>query len=106
MLITEKAAEKVKEMASEQGFADHGLRVMVVGGGCSGLQYDMDFEDEGRPGDTVIDQHGLKLYVDGRSWVHLEGTKIDYVETFKASGFKFENPKATKSCGCGSSFAC
>ena len=77
---------------------------MVVGGGCSGLSYDMDFEQEAGEGDQVFDSEGVKVYIDPMSFVYLDGTSIDYVETFSFSGFHFENPNAKKACGCGSSF--
>jgi iron-sulfur cluster assembly accessory protein len=80
------------------------VRVMVVGGGCSGLSYDMDFAQEAGEGDQVFDSEGVKVYIDPMSFVYLDGTAIDYVETFSFSGFHFENPNAKKSCGCGSSF--
>lgn len=105
MQVTELAVSKVLNMAEEQALDGHGLRVMVVGGGCSGFSYDMDFEDEERAGDWVIEQHGLKVFVDPMSFAYLDGTKIDYVETFQFSGFHFENPNATRTCGCGSSFS-
>ena len=102
--MTSAAAEKIRNMAEQHQVDEAGIRVMVVGGGCSGLTYDMDFEKEERDGDTVVESDGVKLYVDPMSLAYLEGTKIDYVETFSFSGFHFENPNAQKSCGCGSSF--
>ncbi len=102
--MTSAAATKVKNMATEHGAAAQGIRVMVVGGGCSGLTYDMDFEETARDGDQVFETEGVKVFIDPMSFAYLEGTKIDYVETFSFSGFHFENPKAVKSCGCGSSF--
>ncbi len=105
MMLTEIAVQKVRDMAEKQNLQGYGLRVMVVGGGCSGFSYDMDFENTEKPGDFVEDQHGLKLFVDPMSWQYLDGTKVDYVESFQFSGFHFENPKATKTCGCGSSFS-
>ena len=102
--ITEKASEKIKNMALDNK-RNPGIRVMVVGGGCSGLSYDLDFETESHDGDEVFESEGVKLYVDPMSIAYLDGTKIDYVQTFKFSGFHFENPNSSKSCGCGSSFA-
>ena len=92
--LTSAAADKIRNMADEHKQPDAGIRLMVVGGGCSGLTYDMDFETE-----------GVTLYVDPMSLEYLEGTTIDYIQTFKFSGFHFENPNSKKSCGCGSSFA-
>ena len=103
--LTTAAADKIRDMAVEHDSSDAGIRVMVVGGGCSGLSYDMDFETETREGDEVFESEGVKLYVDPMSIAYLDGTKIDYVQTFKFSGFHFENPNSSKSCGCGSSFA-
>ena len=105
MLITDKAVSKVKEMANQQGLEGYGLRLMVVGGGCSGFTYDMDLENQENDGDSVIEREGLKVYVDPMSYQYLDGTTIDYIESFKFSGFHFENPNATRTCGCGSSFA-
>ena len=105
MTITELAADKVREMAVDQGMADDGLRIAVVGGGCSGFTYDMDFENAERPGDYVVEYHGLRVYVDPMSHCYLEGTNVDYVESFQFTGFHFENPNAKSTCGCGSSFS-
>ena len=105
MVITDKAISKVKEMASQQNLQGHGLRLMVVGGGCSGFTYDMDLENQENDGDSVIEREGLKVYVDPMSYQYLDGTTVDYIESFKFSGFHFENPNATRTCGCGSSFA-
>tara|TARA_Y100000034_G_scaffold111833_1_gene145275 strand:+ start:1154 stop:1474 length:321 start_codon:yes stop_codon:yes gene_type:complete len=102
--ISEKASKKIKNMALDSNCGPD-IRVMVVGGGCSGLSYDMDFETEAREGDEVFETEGVKLFVDPMSIAYLDGTKIDYVQTFKFSGFHFENPNSSKSCGCGSSFA-
>ena len=105
MLITDKAVSKVKEMANQQGLEGYGLRLMVVGGGCSGFTYDMDLENQENDGDSVIEREGLMVYVDPMSYQYLDGTTVDYIESFKFSGFHFENPNATRTCGCGSSFA-
>lgn len=98
------AADKIRSMADQHGVAEQGVRVMVVGGGCSGLTYDMDFETEVKDGDQVFESDGVKVYIDPMSFAYLAGTNIDYVETFSFSGFHFNNPNAEKSCGCGSSF--
>ena len=102
--LTSAAATKIQAMAGQFERPDSGIRIMVVGGGCSGLTYDMDFEDGKQEGDLVVDSEGVTLYVDPMSIGYLEGTRIDYVEDFTHSGFRFENPNAQKSCGCGSSF--
>ena len=105
MTITDKAIAKVQEMAVQQGLNDYGIRIMVVGGGCSGFTYDMDLENTTNPGDELFEKNGLTVYVDPMSVQYLHGTTIDYIESFKYSGFRFENPNATRTCGCGSSFA-
>jgi len=102
--MSEAATKQIRTMATEHGAVENGIRVMVVGGGCSGLTYDMDFEHEAKDGDQVFESDGVKIYIDPMSYVYLEGTRVDYVETFSFSGFHFENPNAQKSCGCGSSF--
>src|SRR5690606_2734654 len=104
LTITTAAAQKIRAMAEQHQMPNAGVRVMIVGGGCSGLTYDMDFETEAKEGDEVFEHEGVKLYVDPMSMAYLEGTKVDYVETFSLSGVHFENPHAQKSCGCGSSF--
>ena len=106
LTLTPKAAEMVKITRQQEGIDEtHGLRVAVRGGGCSGFEYALDFEKEARPNDLVYDQHGLTLYVDSVSARYLDGTSIDYVLGSTGAGFKFNNPQAKGSCGCGSSFA-
>ena len=80
------------------------MRIMVVGGGCSGFSYEMEFDDVKQPTDFVLEEDGLKILVDPMSLQYLEGTKVDYVESFQFTGFRFENPNAKSTCGCGSSF--
>ncbi len=103
--ITERAAEKVKEIADAEGLGGQGLRVRVIGGGCSGFSYDLYFEDQLGELDEEFESRGVKLYVDPMSFQYLEGTEIDYVEELHASGFRFNNPRSTGTCGCGSSFS-
>jgi len=102
--LTEKAVDKVKELLSAENKDGYGLRVAVHGGGCSGFQYGLTFDNEERPNDNVIDVKGLKVYVDAMSGMYLEGVKIDYIESLEGSGFKIDNPKSTGTCGCGHSF--
>ncbi len=104
LTLTEKASLKVKEVLGEQSEAYTGVRIAVVGGGCSGYQYAMNLEKEEREGDHVIQVDGLKLYVDDGSLPFLKGTEIDYVETVQGAGFTFKNPNAKSTCGCGESF--
>jgi iron-sulfur cluster insertion protein len=102
--LTEIAAEKVKEIRAAESIESHfGLRVKVVGGGCSGFQYDLYF-DEAVEGDYALDSNDVKILCDQMSFMYLMGTTIDYVETLHGAGFKFDNPNTTGSCGCGSSF--
>jgi len=103
LTLTPTAVEKVKTILAERG-EEGGLRISVVGGGCSGFQYQMSLDKEPGADDQVIEQDGLKVYVDSRSMPHLAGTKVDYVDGLSGSGFKFENPNAQASCGCGESF--
>jgi iron-sulfur cluster assembly protein len=103
--ITDKGAEKVHEfLASQQADAAvAGLRVGVRGGGCSGFQYQLAF-DEQRESDVVFESHGLKLLVDGESLQFVHGSTIDYEESLQGAGFKVSNPNVVAACGCGSSF--
>ena len=103
--LTANAIEMVKQALKEEGIPDHGLRVAVRGGGCSGLEYALDFDAESRPGDTVFTVDGLNVYIDMASVTYLKGTEIDYVKGLNGTGFKFNNPNAKRSCGCGSSFS-
>lgn len=102
--LTEKAAEQVKAAMKEEQLVDHGLRIGVMGGGCSGLQYLLDFAPKPERDDLVDEQHGIQMFVDPFSAGHLDGTVIDYVDDLNGTGFKFNNPKIVRSCGCGSSF--
>jgi iron-sulfur cluster assembly protein len=103
--ITDKGAEKVHEFLASQtvdaGMA--GLRVGVRGGGCSGFQYQLAF-DEQRDGDVVFESHGLRLLVDNESLPYVRGSEIDYEESLQGAGFKVNNPNVVAACGCGSSF--
>jgi iron-sulfur cluster assembly accessory protein len=104
--LTAKAIDMVKTTRQQEGIeATHGLRIAVRGGGCSGFEYALDFENEPRANDWVYPQGDLTMYVDAVSARYLEGTNIDYVFGTTGAGFKFNNPKAAGSCGCGSSFS-
>ncbi len=106
VLMTAKAVDMVKITRDQESIdPSHGLRVAVRGGGCSGFEYALDFESEPRENDYVYQQHGLTLFVDPVSARYLEGTTVDYVLGMSGAGFKFNNPRATGTCGCGSSFA-
>jgi iron-sulfur cluster assembly protein len=102
--LTPTAAVKLQQILSEKNLPDHGLRVFVAGGGCSGLQYGMAFEAQPRDMDTIVEAHGLKVYVDPVSLEYLSGASIDYVDGLMGAGFRIENPNAVAACGCGSSF--
>jgi iron-sulfur cluster insertion protein len=104
LTLTAKASEKVKEIRQAEGLGEQGLRVKVMGGGCSGFTYDLFFEDETNEFDHQFESEGVRLYIDMMSLQYLEGTMIDYVEGLHGAGFKFLNPKAKSTCGCGSSF--
>lgn len=104
--LTKKAADMVRITQEQEGIdASHGLRIAVRGGGCSGFEYALDFEKEPRDNDWVYEQNGLTIYVDAVSAKYLEGTEVDYVLGATGAGFKFNNPQARGTCGCGSSFA-
>ncbi len=104
--LTPKAVQMVKITRETEGIdAGHGLRVAVRGGGCSGFEYALDFDPEARDNDYVVEYDGLRVFVDSVSARYLDGTTIDYVLGTTGAGFKFNNPKAVGSCGCGSSFA-
>ena len=103
--LTEKAIEAVKTAIKEEGQPGEGLRVSVVGGGCSGYQYNLDFEKESRMGDLVLDFGGVQIFIDPISAGYLKGTVIDYASGLQGTGFKFNNPNAKRTCGCGSSFS-
>src|SRR3954465_9804117 len=104
--VTEAEATEIRKfMSGEETLAEtSGLRVRVVPGGCSGFQYSLNIEENSRQGDYILDEHGVRLFVDMFSAQYLNGVKIDYVSGVMGSGFTFTNPNATGSCGCGSSF--
>jgi len=104
--LTERAAKEVKKIMDEQKMPENVLlRVGVAGGGCGGFQYALGFDSETNPAvDEVSEMHGIKVVVDQKSSLHLNGTEVDFFEGLEKRGFTFNNPNATKSCGCGSSF--
>jgi iron-sulfur cluster assembly protein len=104
--VTEKAATKIQELLAKEGVAVEtgGLRVGVQGGGCSGLTYAMRLETQARDRDKVIEENGARLFVDPKSFLYLNETTLDYQEDLMRRGFVFQNPQATRSCGCGTSF--
>lgn len=104
IILTPKAIEKAKEVIAKSASPESGLRVAVSGGGCSGFQYNLSLETNPSSEDQVLDQDGLKIYIDPRSALYLRGVEIDYVELAVGAGFKFNNPNASSTCGCGESF--
>ena len=103
--VTPNAADEVRKFMEEQGAAETaGLRVAVLPGGCSGFQYGLNIEDEPQDDDEILEQGGVRLFVDPFSGQYLDGVEIDYVTTMMGSGFTFKNPNASGGCGCGSSF--
>jgi len=104
MSVTPTAAERIKQAIVAEGKPGLSLRVYVEGGGCSGLQYGLVFEDEEKDGDEVVSTEGIRILVDRFSAPYLTDTQIDYVTTLQGAGFKINNPNATGSCGCGHSF--
>lgn len=103
--LTPVAVSKVKEIMAAQNPAPAGLRVAVVGGGCSGFQYHMAFENAANGMDNELEFDGLRVFIDQMSSMYLDGVEIDYVETLEGAGFKFNNPNVKSTCGCGSSFS-
>jgi iron-sulfur cluster assembly protein len=103
--VTERAAAKVQELMARESKHGYGLRVAVQGGGCSGFQYGLSYERERHDNDQVFEFHGLRVFVDAMSMLYLDEVQIDYVDSLQGAGFKIENPRATGTCGCGSSFS-
>ena len=103
--ITGKALTQIRTIMSNEKRQPLGVRIGVVGGGCSGFSYELKFDDQTGPIDKVLEFDGLKVFVDQASLMYLDGTKLDYVETLEGAGFKFDNPNVKRTCGCGSSFS-
>lgn len=105
LMLTDIAVEKVKEVMTRDGVKDGGLRIAIVGGGCSGFQYNLSLDESAREDDIIIEQGGVRLFLDPISQQYVYGTVIDYVNGLHGAGFKFVNPNANRTCGCGSSFS-
>lgn len=105
LTITPKAFAKAKALLDKHGKIGHGFRVGVRGGGCSGLTYMLEFEDQEKKGDHVVAFDDLRIFMDIKSQLFLAGTTLDYVESLMDTGFKFQNPNAKRSCSCGESFS-
>jgi iron-sulfur cluster insertion protein len=104
LTMTDQAVAKVQELLAKDDRAGYGLRVAVKGGGCSGFQYGLTWENEQKENDSILEFNGLRVFVDAMSNLYLDGVSIDYVDGLVESGFKIENPNATGTCGCGHSF--
>lgn len=108
IFVSDKAKEKVNALMAQANVAEDGsyfLRVSVVGGGCSGLSYKMDFDNEAQPNDQVFEDNGLKVVTDLKSFLYLVNTTLDFSDGLNGKGFYFSNPNASRTCGCGESFA-
>ncbi len=104
--ISPKAHTQLMKLRQEEGYdPSHGVRVEVKGGGCSGLSYDLNFEQSERPGDHVFEYEGMKVYVGAKSLLYLVGTQLDFTDGLNGNGFVFNNPNASRTCACGESFA-
>lgn len=103
--LTEAAIKEVKRLINVQGITDGGLRLGVKGGGCSGLSYTINFDEKIGPHDQVFEFDGVKVIVDAKSAIYLHGTQLDYQKDLMSGAFKFVNPNANKTCGCGESFS-
>jgi len=105
VVLTDKAAAQVAKIKSENKIPEnHGLRLSVKGGGCSGLSYVLGFDEHPRETDKVLESQGVTVYIDPKSLFYLSGTVLDFSDGLNGKGFVFNNPQATKTCGCGSSF--
>lgn len=102
--VTDYAAKKIKSMLDEQGHPEYGLRVGIAGGGCSGFQYKMAFEEREDEMDQVVEENGVKIFVDAKSCLYLSGATLDFQDGLMGAGFKIDNPNARSTCGCGESF--
>ena len=104
--VSERAAQQVDQLMSQESLGeDYFIRVSVVGGGCSGLSYKMDFDNENLEGDQVFESKGKKVVCDMKSFLYLCGTELDFTDGLNGKGFQFNNPNASRTCGCGESFA-
>lgn len=104
--VTDKAKERIKSLMKESNYDDtYFLRVSVVGGGCSGLSYKMDFDKESKPADQVFEDNGIKVVTDLKSFLYLVNTTLDFSDGLNGKGFHFNNPNASRTCACGESFA-
>ena len=103
--VSEGAAKKLNSLIEESGFKTPFVRVAVKGGGCSGLSYDLSFDTDQQTGDTLAENNGVKILIDMKSLLYLYGTELDFSDGLNGKGFQFINPNASRTCGCGESFA-
>ncbi|MDH5476295.1 MAG: iron-sulfur cluster assembly accessory protein [Cyclobacteriaceae bacterium] len=104
--VTEKAKDRIIELRKEDSMSEnHNIRVSVKGGGCSGLMYDLDFDEEIQEADEIFEDKGVKILVDKKSMLYLLGTTLDFSDGLNGKGFQFINPNASRTCGCGESFS-
>jgi iron-sulfur cluster assembly protein len=103
--VSETAARKLSSLIEESGFKTPFVRVAVKGGGCSGLSYDLSFDTEQHPSDTLAEDNGVQILIDMKSLLYLYGTELDFSDGLNGKGFQFINPNASRTCGCGESFA-
>jgi iron-sulfur cluster assembly protein len=103
--VSETAAKKLKSLIEESGFKTPFVRVAVKGGGCSGLSYDLSFDTEQQPNDTLAEDNDVKILVDNKSLLYLVGTELQFSGGLNGKGFQFVNPNASRTCGCGESFS-
>lgn len=103
--LSENAVKQIKRFREEENLPEGGLRIAVVGGGCSGMSYKLEFQKEPAPNDKVFEQDGVKVFVDPKSFLYIKGLTLDYSGGLNGTGFTFLNPNAAKSCGCGTSFS-
>ncbi|RMG25269.1 MAG: iron-sulfur cluster assembly accessory protein [Bacteroidetes bacterium] len=104
--VSEEALKHIAELRKQQGYDDsYGLRVSVVGGGCSGLSYKLDFDNQEQAGDHIVEDKGVKIFVNMKSLLYLVGTELDYSGGLSGKGFHFANPNASRTCACGESFS-
>jgi iron-sulfur cluster assembly protein len=102
--LTQTAASMIRNLLVQKNVPNHGLRVFVSGGGCSGMQYGMALEAEARPYDHVVERDGVKMFIDPTSMMYLSGSVVDYEDNLMGGGFRIDNPNAVSTCGCGHSF--
>ena len=103
--VSEGAAKKLNSLIEESGFKTPYVRVAVKGGGCSGLSYDLSFDSDQQTGDTLVEDKGVQILIDMKSLLYLYGTELDFSDGLNGKGFQFINPNASRTCGCGESFA-